>query len=411
MGTIACVPVSTWIMSLRESWRRTLSLTAVACSVLAVVLAYVPVQQQILRWRAECLLSDIREIQLGKSDWGDAQRLMRRWGAWGAYDGSCTAEQCIYRIAIQGGFPSHAYYHVLAENQPLPPLECCRWMNLPYAWLGGRSDIVIGEFLVRNQIVWGKRFEMMLDIPVVRNNPEGYEYELKGEATSVSRLPDHFGWMLRHPDIVVGTPGACHSCKAIYFRFTPYADPDQVRDAMNDFNLDCLIHRTHCFNQGDVMPDTWKRVEAERSLKHDEAMAELESCRFPLEELGRDSHYAAIAEVVSSKRVRGLETELRQSTTFRLTRQIKGSPFPHSGDLAEPVRPFSFFNGSQRENILRPGQSFILAFDGPMFKNDEFMLRIPDCGIIPLNEQNLASVERGIQQDVLPPDLEALWPR
>ena len=52
-----------------------------AIAIAAIVLcaaAYVQIQQHLLRWRAERLLNDIREIQMGKSTWVDAQRMMHR---------------------------------------------------------------------------------------------------------------------------------------------------------------------------------------------------------------------------------------------------------------------------------------------------------------------------------------------
>lgn len=97
-------------MTTQSSWRRFPRLIAAALLLLTFsVTAYVNIQQRVLRWRAARLLADIREIQLGKSNWADVQRLMRRWQAWGGSDESCTADQCIFRIAIQEGFPSRAY--------------------------------------------------------------------------------------------------------------------------------------------------------------------------------------------------------------------------------------------------------------------------------------------------------------
>jgi hypothetical protein len=81
-----------------------LRILRVAClAALAVVLmtfAAVQFQQRLLRWRAERLMADMHQIRLYQSTWADAQRLMHRWGAWGHYDGSCTAESCRYEIEI-----------------------------------------------------------------------------------------------------------------------------------------------------------------------------------------------------------------------------------------------------------------------------------------------------------------------
>lgn len=68
----------------------------VALGVVLLTFAAVQFQQWMLRWRAERLMADMHQIRLYQSTWADAQRLMYKWGAWGHYDGSCTAVECRY---------------------------------------------------------------------------------------------------------------------------------------------------------------------------------------------------------------------------------------------------------------------------------------------------------------------------
>src|SRR5258708_29919524 len=103
--------------------------------VFLVLLTFLAVQtqQRMLRWRAERLLSDMHKIRLYQSTWADAQRLMHRWGAWGHYDGSCTAANCHYAI----GMGTIRY-----QNPNAPRRAWVEWfsahdrLNL-YQWLGG----------------------------------------------------------------------------------------------------------------------------------------------------------------------------------------------------------------------------------------------------------------------------------
>jgi hypothetical protein len=68
-------------MASRKRWIHALRVTALGTLALIAGLAViVQAQQRLLRWRAERLLADIREIQMGKSTWVDAQRLMYEWG-------------------------------------------------------------------------------------------------------------------------------------------------------------------------------------------------------------------------------------------------------------------------------------------------------------------------------------------
>ena len=80
-------------MKLSLPWKKIVRRSALTLLALLLALAaWVPIQQQILRWRAERLLADIRAIQMGKSNWDDAQRLMHRWGAWNEQLDNCLGE-------------------------------------------------------------------------------------------------------------------------------------------------------------------------------------------------------------------------------------------------------------------------------------------------------------------------------
>jgi hypothetical protein len=95
-------------MATHARWGRWIRIACIAIiAPIDCLIAVVRIQQYVLRWRAERLLADIREIQMGKSTWADAQRLMHRWGKWGWYEGSCDAKSCDYVIAIRDA--SHAY--------------------------------------------------------------------------------------------------------------------------------------------------------------------------------------------------------------------------------------------------------------------------------------------------------------
>ena len=62
-------------------------------SLLLITFLIVQIQLIISRWQAERLSADMHQIRLYQSTWADALRLMHRWGAWGHYDGSCTAAE------------------------------------------------------------------------------------------------------------------------------------------------------------------------------------------------------------------------------------------------------------------------------------------------------------------------------
>jgi hypothetical protein len=146
----------------------------------AAVMAFVPIQQQILRRRSEHLLGDIRNLKLRGSTWTDAQQIFTRWGAWGHYDGQCTRQSCSYGIEL-GDF---AYTHQYLARPPL-------LLQRVYRFFGGRTSLVTASVYVQDGLIWAKGFSVSVEVP--HESPENnYEYTLIGSAQSVSRFPQSF---------------------------------------------------------------------------------------------------------------------------------------------------------------------------------------------------------------------------
>ena len=98
-----------------------------------VLVAFLAVQIQLImsRWRAERLMADMHQIRLYQSTWADAQRLMHRWGAWGHYDGSCTAARLPLRHR-------HGHHPIPHRRAWVEWFSAHDRLNL-YQWLGGRA--------------------------------------------------------------------------------------------------------------------------------------------------------------------------------------------------------------------------------------------------------------------------------
>src|ERR1700679_451505 len=98
-GPLSLSGVSNSKMTFRK-WAVRIVLFAGGIGLSLVLIAFLAVQtqQQMLRWHAERLMADMHQIRLYQSTWADAQRLMHRWGAWGHYDGNCTAASCKYEM-------------------------------------------------------------------------------------------------------------------------------------------------------------------------------------------------------------------------------------------------------------------------------------------------------------------------
>ena len=368
--------------------------TVLIFAAVVVAIAAIQIQQQALRIRAERLLLDVRNLELRKSTWPDAQRLFARWGYWGHYDGLCISSDCDYQIELKDFFYRHP------GLVPYAP-----WVRRAYAFLGIRMSLVRANVLVRNGLVWGKGFSLRVEVPPEggRNPPfAGYGYRLIGESESVSNFAPAGFWpqLAMHPEYTVTTPGGCTGCLAVFARFTPFADSSDVARLM-DFNLSCLTSRKPCREKEDIMPSAWRQYTSEKgtlNLSNDPSR-----CVHTLQAQGRDTDNAVIVDVLSNRTEPGIESF--QVSTVRLADKLKAASFWEVGTTRE-VRVFPGTVSLTQSNLpadVSLGGHFIMFFqhshnaglNGPEIWLDQ-------CGAIPLTDVNLEAVRTGIEHDFKP---------
>jgi hypothetical protein len=380
-------------------WLRILRICIVSALLLVAFAGYAVIQRYVLRWRAEHLVADIRSLQMGKSTWADAQKLMTRWGAWGNYEGSCNSTHCTYQIVI------------VAFNKHF-------WMDAPYLALGPRDSRRLGirgdaagaRLEVIDGVIWAKDYFVEIDVSTSDDGEEG-EYGLEASARTDWRT-ERFANFLNpdHPEYSVGRPGACEGCKAVWVRYTPFADPSVVNGLM-DFNLACLSQRVPCLDQIDLMPRIWKQVLAEtqeREAARQEDGDSVYACPLSPEMLGRDKFNVAIGEVSSVRKHSPYETA--SEVDFRLVERLKhatswdanqiGTAVIHQGDTKQWAGMTGHF---------LPRRKFILAFSTNSPGEPPKWIELFPCSPIPLTNENLLAFRRGINRDIFP-ERRDVWP-
>jgi hypothetical protein len=201
--------------------QRILFRAVVSIVLIAIVVATaVQLQLRLLRFRSEQLLSDIKSLEMRKSTWADAQHLMRKWGEWGHYDGTCTSEYCDYTIRLGDFFYRHRQ---LMPDSP--------WIREQYGRIGGRIIVVTAGLLVYNGVVWGKAFFLDVAVPPDRRPDapfRGYGYTLMASAEGVSHfLAGYRPAQVSHPYYRIDTPDGCTGCLAVWARFIPMQIPSK----------------------------------------------------------------------------------------------------------------------------------------------------------------------------------------
>lgn len=344
-------------------------------------------RQRVLRHRAEELLADIQSITLRQTQFDTIKPILSRWKRFGEYEGDCSAKHCKFKITLLNGM-----------------FSAPDWLRYLTARVGVRRARVIAGFEIIGGVVWSKYFDVDVEMPPFWTADRRlFSTTLIGSAESRSHFfpPLYFPDVLLHPNYIIGGPGGCEGCVAVYFNFTPYADPRDIKRLMQ-FNLQCLTRWNACQNQSDIMPVVWREHSEEQSRLESRPSAGECSSRI-IELVGRDTENAAIVDVVANREETGAGGgEKYQVSTVRLSARLKRGGFWNLGK-SEEVRVFNdavALGASNLPSDVHPGTKFILLFAHRKWPGENSpTIWLERCGAIPLNESNLEMVKRGIDQD------------
>jgi hypothetical protein len=206
-----------------------------------LLFAAVQFQQHLMRWRAEQLMADMHRIRLYQSTWGDARRLMNRWGAWGHYDGQCTPAECRYGIALVN--PS-------------------RILSIVY-WFGGRPTVMNVQFIVQDGRILRTSMSLMTTV-VERSDLGAASYELivstksrgslrRSDSKGSGRVLGRDEQLLDHPNFKEGSPSGCEICMAVELTYAASAPQSEI-ERLTTFDLSCLTRFHQCLMLGELLP-------------------------------------------------------------------------------------------------------------------------------------------------------------
>jgi hypothetical protein len=364
--------------------------------------AAVRIQQYVLRWRAERLLADIREIQMGKSTWADAQRLMYRWGKWGGYQNQCDPQYCSYKISIDD--VSHAFHHFpfLDGGQWVSELRWPKWMSRPYFWAGGRFAVVGAKFEVRNGKIWAKSFSVRTAFspkPHAINNDfyAAPDSNVIAEAICATALShrEEVVFSIDDPEVshfLTDNDRGGHWAVAY---FTPFADEGTVSTQMQ-FNLDCITRRSECKTTSELMPTAasiYKAGKRETDRRVDENYLK----NLPFWIAARDTEYVVLAQVIGTNRHAPTD---RRVLSFQVTKLLKGYTFISLRSSYYMVRTegskgLCSVSSDEARNYSN-GTKILVILDEPLNEESTPASETSACVVLPLTDENLATVQRGI---------------
>ena len=284
-------------------------------SLVLVAFLAVQIQQRMLRWRAERLSADMHQIRLYQSTWADAQQLMHRWGAWGHYEGSCTAASCKYEIRIDN-CPRHAWSRWLLIHDRF---------NL-YERLGGHGSAFGVSFTVHDGTIWRDGSWVAVDVPTRRIRRENdFEWSLSIGAGSYQRLhrtlQNPFLYMggaeglAGHPYYKVGRPSGCMIlCQIVVAYYSTHTPPAEI-ERLTSYNFSCFTRFNPCMHIADLLPTAkeWHLYDSEyesgptvpvpkeRPLSEFYVPKPVTCSDIPVWAMARDARYVMAVEALSEK--------------------------------------------------------------------------------------------------------------
>ncbi|QNI37445.1 hypothetical protein [Edaphobacter albus] len=401
----------------------------------------VQIQQRMLRWRAERLLADMHQIRLYQSTWADAQRLMHRWGAWGYYDGSCTAASCKYEIelasiASYSRHVSHAWLIWLLRHDRL---------NL-YQWFGGRVSVFHASFTVRDGTIWRESTAMAVSVPRKRMKRvtnadtiltfDDFDWTLSVGAGSYQRLHRTLeNWFLfmggdeslaGHPYYKVGRPGGCKVlCQIVSVYYSTRTPPAEI-ERLTSYDFSCFTRFHPCARIVDLLPaaEEWHLYDSEyesgptvpfpkeRPLSEYSEPKPIPCSKIPVWAQARDARYVLSVEALSTKIVKNQEDDrkYRKAATVRVVNSLK-EPAPwlpgtivSTNDLYWEIDDLP---SSEAEHMV-PGRRYIVFAigndDRTQLVTKDSPLSFGRCGVRKDTPEVRRELEKGFaQNDTLNP--------
>ncbi|MGA7693557.1 MAG: hypothetical protein WCA76_00940 [Candidatus Sulfotelmatobacter sp.] len=351
-------------------------LTWVIAGLSAIVLipaAAIRVDQYLLRRDAERLLADLKSLELRKSTYHDARKVIDRWKII-HQEGPCEPNRCEVEIGVGSFFDHHQEFFIHHQK-------------LTQVWriLGGRAAEIDGYIRVRRDVVWGKGIRA-----IVLSYSTRYQDDINLGGRMGTGSPGFISPL--HPEYDVGigrhTTGAFSA--GAYADFTPYADPADVRRLM-DIDFSCLTRWHSCQTGADIAPAAWKEATAESEKRAARNSAELICNPGIIRVLARESRRAVIGEVSRIE----LYPESFGDSSFANVKILLKDDLKHNNfSFLAALKDYSFNEPVPVKEKI--GERYILFYrypDGPYLDEDRA------CALLPATEENLEDVGRGVAED------------
>jgi len=360
-------------------------------------------------------MADMHQIRLYQSTWADAQRLMYRWGAWGHYDGSCTAAECRYEINLTDA----SWRSWDGERNGIRGwLWRNKFANLIYRWLGGRYAIVHYAFIVQDGTIWRTITWIHIEatLKLLDMDDPGYLLSVGTKSQQALRRSEGGGWVLGgddqladHPYYKAGRPGACEGCLSADVTYSTHTPQSEI-DRLTTFDFSCLTRLISCKVPEELLPAAWPWHLYDDNQPNyrppQPASSAPKSCDIPLWALSRDTGTVLVVNVLSTSQEKGdgeYEYEISKVKVVASLKNTKHWPVgsvlnvqAFDGDLINP--PYEL------AEHLTPGKTYVLLPHEDVYGerdrySDDSQIVLPRCGVQEDTSEVRRELEKGFVQN------------
>lgn len=392
-----------WLIVLPgEPRRRKRIYASVAMGIFLAIATALKVEAYVFRHRSERLLADVKSLEMRKTTYADARRVLQKWPEMRTFEGGETGR----------GFEVSLDDRVTPEHE----LTSSRSDATDWAWrfFGWHQASVYAQIRIQRGVVWEEYFSVLLEIPSAALQDHvligtidtlshfyyrgGAGLDGLGRDSLILQTLIHPEYILEHfeGDANYDTLPIPHISE-MRVRVTPYADTATIRQ-LAEFDFSCITRWFSCRNAEELMPTAW----AEYQRDQPQAVAAANQLKCTPEMVMAQAGNAEMAGVVE---VTGNHTDTfagqnHAAATVRMVQPLGGDV----GGVGDPfdfwVSPWELADTSAGDALTLPqGKRFILLFfgHGPL-PHLPGVWPYP-CGVIPWSKENLALVQRGIAND------------
>lgn len=359
-------------------------------AVLAVVvlaLFGVQVRQHLFRHRTQLLLNDMRSLWMHPSTFDDLRHLQKRWGAFGHYDGNCTAKHCEYTISLTSLEPPRS------ENDRLPIL-----IGEALTLLGAREVNIMAGIVVHNNQMVLESVWFMIALPdnTEIRPPFGYAGGdmMQAHISSASRLFLD-GFIGREADLKRGyeisRPQPGTNARIHVTPQTNFADIKRLTDV----NLDCITRIRPCLDMDDLLPAAWSEFRREQSMFNPSAYTT--RCSVDSALFAREADNVALVEVLKLHAPEYPREDITQGATVRILESIKeNTDHPVGSTASISFGGQNVYAGpgalSDPKRRLVAGDRVFLLYPRLFSGQPPGLIDTGSCSLIPFSDATLKSV-------------------